>query len=334
MKVMKRTGLGRRALLGGLGVIVLLLSACGGSSSPTGSTQVRIGYLSGGNADPFVFTVTTGIRAAAAGAGAKLFECDGNFDDSTAVKCAQTFAGLGLGAVINWQFTGSLSPAVCKAYGNLPTVSMDTQQKPCSKVFVGVSNEAEGEVGGAGLGTYMQSQRNCQYDLFVSIENRDLPDVFDARGGGTRKGFESVCGAVSSDKYVVLNKVQGGSNRALNIRTIFANILTTHPNAHTILVSAPGGDADGETAFATAQSLGRGKDLLILGQGADTSSCAQIRNNPQWVGDVAFFPEQYAGLAVPAAIALAKGQSTPANDYIKNEFITKANIDQYYPACF
>jgi ribose transport system substrate-binding protein len=324
-----------RRLLCGCAAVMMVITACGSSPTPSsGPTTIKIGYLSGGNADPFVFTVTLGIRAAAAGAGVSLFECDGNFDDATAVKCANTMHGIGLQAVINWQFTGSLSPAVCTAYGNLPTVSLDTQQKPCSKVFVGTSNEASGEVAGQGLGTYMSANMSCQYDLYVSIENRDLPDVFDARAGGTRKGFETVCGAVPSDKYLVLNKVQGGSNRALNIRTIFTDYLTTHPSAHRILVSTPGGDADGETAIAAAKAVGRGNDVFVVASGADTSSCSQIRNNPQWVGDVAYFPEQYAGLAVPAAIALAKGQSVAAALYLKNVFITKANIDQYYPACF
>jgi len=334
MGFMGRASARGKWLASGCAIVALLLTACGTSQSAGGPTQVKLGYLSGGNSDPFIFTVSLGIRSAAKGAGVTLFECDANFDDATAKKCADTMKGIGVNAVINWQFTGPLSPTICTAYGNVPTVAMDAHQPPCEKTFVGVDNAKAGEVAGTGLGTWAKSANGCKIDLYVSIENRNLPDIFDARGGGTRKGFESICGAVSSDKYLLLNKVQGGSDRQSNIRRIFTDYLTTHPAAHTILVVAAGGDADGETASAAAKAAGREKDVFIVGHGADTSSCSQIRKNPQWVGSVAYFPEQYAGLAVPAAIALAKGQSVAKDIFVKNEFITKANIDQFYPACF
>ena len=72
--------------------------------------------------------------------------------------------------------------------------------------------------------------------------------------------------------------------------------------------------------------------MWIVGLGADPSSLDFIRNDPQWVGDVGFFPERYGELVMPLAIALAKGESVPEQSLVTHEFIDASNIDEYYPA--
>ena len=49
---------------------------------------------------------------------------------------------------------------------------------------------------------------------------------------------------------------------------------------------------------------------------------------------MAYFPERYGGLAIPAAVKLANGESIEESIFVEHEFVTKANIDQIYPACF
>ena len=132
---------------------------------------IKLGYISGGDADPFVFIVTESIRDAAAAAGVELFECDANFSTDTAIQCARTLDAQGLDAVINWQFFPDAAEAVCEAYGDLPTVTMDVPQGPCERVFVGSNGYEAGLVAGAGLGDFAQSEFGCDFDLYVSIEN-------------------------------------------------------------------------------------------------------------------------------------------------------------------
>src|SRR5439155_18375754 len=160
--------------------------------------------------DSFNFAVTTSIRTAATGAGVSLFECDGNFNSDTSKKCADTLNSAGLDAVINWQAIAALAPTVCAAYKNLPTVAINYAQPPCEKVQVGVDSRKAGVVGGTGLGKFAQANLGCKYDLYVSIENRDLPDLFDARGGGSREGIEAICGPIPAEKDRVLKTMHGG----------------------------------------------------------------------------------------------------------------------------
>lgn len=339
----------------------LLLSACGGGSTTSPSTapspvataapsaaevpsaapsatpvdmkDVKIGYLSGGDADPFVFLVTTSIKAAAQGAGVELVSCNSNFDDTTALNCARTLGTQGAQSVINWHFTAATSPALCTAYNDVPTVALDTTQDPCQKSFVGADGHTAGVVAGSALGDFTKTKSNCEFDLYVSIVNLNLPDVVTARDGGSREGFESVCGAIPADKYVTLNKTDGGADRQSNIRRIFTDILTTHPDARNVLVMASFGDGDGITAFEAAKAAGRDADVWIATHGADPSACNSIRNNDHWVGSVAYFPEQYGGLAVPAAIKLALGEPVEENIFVEHKFINKDSIDEFYPAC-
>src|SRR5215212_6152325 len=65
-------------------------SAAASSTAAASSEPARIGYISGGDSDPFVLLVTNGIRSEAQKAGAVLSECDSQFDADIALNCART----------------------------------------------------------------------------------------------------------------------------------------------------------------------------------------------------------------------------------------------------
>lgn len=301
------------------------------TSTSSGGGPVVIGYISGGDSDPFVFQVTENIREEAAAAGAELYECDADFTAEKALECARNLSAQDLEVMINWQFIADASEAVCEAYGNLPTVTMDVPQEPCAKVFVGADNHQAGVIAGTGLGDFAQSEFNCEYDLYVSLDLPGQPDINDARAGGTLEGFENVCGTVPEDKLIQIDKQQGGADNQENIRRTFTDVLTANPDAGVILVAAPFGDADANTTLAAADTAGRGDSVWVVSHGADESSWAPIRNDPRFLGSVAYFPERYGTLAVPAAIALAKGEDVSDTILMQHELVTAENIDEFYP---
>ena len=308
--------------------MALVIAAC---SSDSGGEGVRIGYISGGDADAFVFQVTTNIEEVAAEEGAELFSCDANFTAEEALACARNLSAQNLDVMINWQFIADASEAVCEAYGNLPTVTMDVPEEPCGVTFVGADNFNAGLIAGTGIGEFAESEFGCEYDLYVSIELPGQPDINDQRAGGTTQGFEAICGAVPGDKFIQIDKVQGGADSPENIRRIFTDVLTANPDATVVLIAAPFGDVDGVTALAAADTAGRGENVWVVAHGADAAGQDSIRNDPRWLGSVAYFPELYGTLAVPAAIALANGEDVPENILVTHELITADNIDEYYP---
>ena len=298
----------------------------------TDDGTIRLGYISGGDADPFVLIVTESIRAEAAKAGVELAECDSNFDPAKALECARTLAVQDLDAMINWQFNPESAPEICEAYGNLPTVAMDTDEKPCQRVWMGANNHLAGVVSGRGLGDFAQAEFGCEYDAYVSLDLPTIPAVNGPRAGGSKEGFEEVCGPVPGDKYFSIDTLSGGGDQPENTRRQFTDLLTTLPEAEVILVISPSGDSMPGAALAAAEVAGRDGHVWVVGHGADGSILDEIRNNPYWVGDVAYFPERYGSIAVPAAIALAKGEDVPEEILIDHFFIDRNNIDEYYPA--
>ena len=110
------------------------------------------------------------------------------------------------------------------------------------------------------------------------------------------------------------------------------DILTTLPDAKTILVISPNSDGAGRARRSGAADVaGRKDQMWVVSHGADPSVRDTIRNEPQWVGSVAYFPESYGKLVLPLAIALAKGETVPEESLVTHIFINKDNIDQYYP---
>lgn len=345
-----------RGIVVAVGLAALTLSACGtegdtagvGEDTDTASpptetpqgdeatedeagTTLAIGYISGGDSDPFVFRATESIRRVTEELGVGLEACDADFTAEGALECARTLSAFSLDSMINWQFVPDAAEAVCEAYGNLPTVAMDTPEEPCQEVFVGANNRQAGLLAGEFLGEYAQTEFDCEYDLFVSIELPSLPEVNEDRAGGTRAGFEEVCGAIPSGKFEAIDKAQGGSDHQENVRSTFTDILTANPDAEVVLVSSPFGDPDGQAAWAAASTAGREEGVWIVSQGADETGQAEVRENRHYLASVGYFPECYGDLAVPAAIRLARGEDVPSELLIDHVVITAENIDEYYP---
>jgi ribose transport system substrate-binding protein len=291
----------------------------------------RIGYISGGDSDPFVLLVTQGIKAEAAKAGVALTECDSQTDATIALTCARTLSALNLASMINWQFFPESSPSICAAYGNLPTVAVDTPEKPCQKVFVGADNRNAGLIAGKGLGSFASAKFGCQYDLYISLDFPVIADVNAARAGGSKEGFENICGKVPAAKYISVDTFSGGPDQNENSRRQMADILTRFPNAKTILLMSPNSDGAAIAALGAADVAGRKGQVWVVAHGADPSAIPKIRNEPQWIGDVAYFPERYGALIMPLAIALAKGETVPTQSLVTHVFIDKSNINAYYP---
>ena len=324
----------RRLVVLGTGLVMAASLGLAGPATVSAQDEepIRIGYISGGDADPFVLLVTEGLRAAAADLGVELSECDSNFTDDTALNCARTLSAIDNLAMINWQFNPELAPAVCEAYGDLPTIAIDTPEEPCQVSFVGANNVEAGLVAGRGMGAFAEEQFGCEYDAYVSLDIPTIAEINEMRAGGTKDGFEEICGVIPDDKYFSIDTLLGGPDQPENTRRQFTDVLTILPAAETILVVSPSGDSMPIAALNAADVQGRRDQVWLVGHGADPTVHELIRSEPQWVGDVAYFPERYGETIMPLAVALAKGEEIPTEVLITHEFVNADNIEGIYPA--
>ena len=85
-----------------------------------------------------------------------------------------------------------------------------------------------------------------------------------------------------------------------------------------------------EGALAAAKVAGRVNDLYVSGQGVDPSGWCLMKNNKQWVGDAAYFPERYGEIGVPYLIDLIKGKSVPKLLLVPHIPINHTNLLSFY----
>ena len=325
---------------GGLGVLVAaaaiaVLGLTGCATGSTGETDgggatgdgagLKIGYISLGDSVPFVKLVSDNIRQEVEASGAEFVFCDSQLDAAKALACAQTFKTQNVDGIINFQVDEKAAESICAAGPDVPVVAVDIHQRPCEKVFVGADNKTAGQIAGEALGNYFKDNFNCEYDAFVSMEQPAAGQVNLDRTGGAVEGFESVCGAIPADKN---RSVDGGGTIDGGL-TSFGDTLTALTGATRIAVVSLNDDML-LGSFAAADAQGRSDQVYGVAQGADPSAFDDIQNNPNWIGDTAYFPERYGELAVPSIIALIKGESVPENVFTKHVFINADNFAEYY----
>jgi ribose transport system substrate-binding protein len=289
---------------------------------------LKLGYISLSEAVPFIKLVSDSIKKQAEAAGAQLVFCDSQGDAAKALDCAKNFKTQGVQGYLNFQQDAKAAAAICQAGPQVPVIAVDIRQDPCQRAFMGANNERAGFIAGEAVGTFAKSTWNCAYDGFVSLEQPEAGAVNQARMGGYRKGFESVCGAGSVKNLKTVNAF-----RVDMARTAMADVLTSLPGAKKIIVVGINDDSI-LGALAAARTVGRQGDIYVAAQGADPSSWCEIKKNSNWIADTAYFPERYGEIGVPYLIDLLKGKSVPSNLLVNHQAVTRSNIDQlYHPSC-
>lgn len=292
---------------------------------PGSGKGVKIGYISLGDQVPFVKLVSDGIKEQAKAAGADLVFCDSRVDAAKALDCAKNFKTQNVDVIINFQVDEKAAPNICAAGPDVPTIAVDINQRPCQVSFMGANNQRAGELAGTAMGEYFKRNENCEYDAVVSMQQPAAGVVNEQRSGGALRGFEAVCGKIDDSRLKVVDgigTIEGGQRK-------FADVLTSLPGQSKIIVLSLNDDM-ALGSLAAAKSQGREKDLYLAGQGADPSAHCEIANNPQWVGDAAYFPERYGEIAVPNAIRAARGEQIPPTLYVPHTLINGDNIGEYY----
>jgi len=292
---------------------------------PGSGKGITIGYIGLDDAIGFGKDVGDSVRREAKKAGAKLVYCDGKLSAATALACAKTFKLKKVQGYLNFNAVSDAAAAICKAGPNVPVISIDIEQDPCQSAFMGANNAKAGFVSGAALGNFFKTKFNCDFDAFISLEDYGVGLVNEARMGGYRAGFESICGAGTVAPK--LKKYDAG-RLDLALSTM-KDALTTLPGKSKIIVVAIN-DEGIQGAFSAAKAVGREKDIYGAGQGASQSAWCDIKTNPNWIGSTAYFPERYGEIGVPYLIDLIKGKKVPFQLKIKHVAINAGNIDKNF----
>ncbi len=332
----------RRALAGvACAMLVAAMPAIGQSPDPSGDAAsgvspyhgaepgsgegLKIGYISLGESIPFVSVVSKSLAEQAEIAGAEFVPCDSEVDATKALACAQNLKVQEVDGLINFQLYEDAAEQICAEGPQVPVISIDIHQRPCEIAFVGADNTRAGTVLGEAVGQAVKDAFDCQYDALVLMTAQAAGEVIKERSDGTIAGFTNICGEPIN--YTAVDVPSIAIDEA---RTKFSDYLTTQPTAKRIIVMSLNDDM-ALGALAAAANVGRSDQVWIGSHGADKTAWKEIRCNPQWIGDVAYFPERYGSIAIPAVIDAIKGNPVGFDQFIDHVAINASNIDQYYP---
>lgn len=291
-------------------------------AEPGGGEGMKIGLIALDDSIPFSKLVSDSVKEQAEIAGAELVFCDSKLDAAEALECARNFATQGVQGYLNFQPVADAAQSICDTGPDVPVIAIDIEQGDCQTAFMGANNSRAGFVAGEGLGNYMQENFQCEHDAYISLEDLGVGEVNDARMGGIREGFTSVCGEINNER--VLDA--GRQDLAL---TKFADTLTALPDAERIIVVGINDDSV-LGALAAARTAGREDHLYMTGMGADPTAHCEIANNPNWAGDSAFFPERYGEIGVPYLIDVINGEAIPEQLLVDHIFVNSDNVAEHY----
>jgi ribose transport system substrate-binding protein len=314
-------------------ICLFLFSACT-STSATGSTQggsakrYKIGFANLTEGISFTTQVRQSIEQAAKQAGnVDLVEANNNLDGATALANADNFITQQVDGVVEFQTDAKFGNVIMDKFRahNIPVIAIDIPMPGAT--FFGADNYHAGTLAGQGLGQWIQKNWNGQVDALIMLELPQSGDIPAARMQGQRDGLESVVGKIPESKVKHLD-----SKNTLEVaRQLVADTLTTLPNAHHIAVVSINDDT-ALGAIAAAQAAGRSNDIAVVGQNATDNARIEIRKpGSRFIGSTAYFPEKYGFKIIPAMLKLIQRQAVPPSIYVDHVFVTKDNVDKYYP---
>lgn len=288
---------------------------------------ITVGYAGLSGEFPFVQDVNQGLQRVADCLGVELIITDNEYDPQKALENADSLVTRGVDVAIEFQTDAGVAPAVCRKFeqANIPVIAIDIPH-PCA-VFFGADNLRAGQIGGENLARIANERWGGEVDALVLLELPQSGPLPQQRMDGALEGARAGLPNLTDDKII---RVDGKGNLE-DSRSVFADVLTRLSDKRHILVSAIN-DPSAVGALRAVEAAGRTGDVAIAGQNATIEARAEIcKNNPAFIGSVAYFPDRYGDKLIPLAMDLAAGEEAPAEVFIDHFWVDAANIDQYYP---
>ena len=289
---------------------------------------ITVGYAGLSGEFPFVQDVNNGLQRVADCLNVELIILDNEYDPQVALTNANSLVTRGSDVAIEFQTDVGVAPAICNIFdaASIPVIAIDIPHDPCA-VFFGADNLEAGKMGGRNLGRLAQEQWGGDVDALVLLELPQSGELPQQRMEGAALGVQEILPDLTEDKII---RVDGKGNLE-DSRTVFQDVLTRLSDADHILVSAIN-DPSAVGALRAAEAADRTDDVMIAGQNATIEARTEIcRDNPAFIGSVAYFPDRYGDYLIPLAIRLAAGETPPEQVLIDHLWIDRSNIEEYYP---
>ncbi len=252
---------------------------------------------------------------------------DNDLDRETALDNADWFVAQQVDLVIEYHVDAKAGNVIMDklTQANIPTIAVDIPFPGAT--FYGANNYRAGYIAGEGLGNWITQNWHGHLDILLKLETSRVGPVVDARLQGQQEGLEAVIGSLSVeqiitiDSHIIADEVESMINDllpSLNHQTKIGIIGLNDDIALGALA-----------AFEKADFLDR---VVAVGQGVDLNAIEALHQpNYPFIGSTRYAPENYGEQLLDLAIKILKDEPVPPAVYREHVFITKNNVDEYYP---
>ncbi len=290
--------------------------------------RYKIGFANLGESQPFPVDVRRGLeKAARARSNIDLILADNQLDGQVALQVADRLIAEGVDLAIEYQIDETVGGLIMDKFNQagIPVIAIDIPL--IGATYYGVDNFRSGHLGGVALGEWLQEHWQGEFDRLIVLEEPRAGALPAARIQGQMAGLQSVIGNIPADKII---RLDSGNTTEKSEEQMLAT-LERFPDLHRFAV-IPFNDDAAIGVLRAARRLGRESDVVIVGQGADRIIRKEIRSGTsRLIGSSAYWPEKYGEGVLEVALKLLNGEPVPPAVYNKHVFITRDNIDEYYP---
>lgn len=292
-------------------------------------SKYKMAYLGFGSQFPFIAMVDESMKKAAKQAGVELLFLDNQFNAEKAIENAQTVISRGdVDLVFEFNYYQQQNYVLAEMFkkANIPVIAVDIPLPGAT--YYGADNYNAGKVAGLGMGEWANKNWPDQVEL-VLVEQQSLAgqQTLEARTLGIIAGVKESMPYLKDDQVV---RFEGGA-KVEQLQEAVSTLLTANPTKKHILIGLLG-DSNAVAAANAAEAAGRAQQVKVTGQGGDDVGLGALRGpETSFLGTAAYLPEKYGDDLIPLGCDLLAGKQIPAQLFVKHVFITRENIDQYYP---
>jgi ribose transport system substrate-binding protein len=293
------------------------------------SSPFTVGFANEATTAPFQINVQNSMNLGAKQAGDKLISLNNNYDDATALRNSTILANDKVDVAVEFQVDSKIAPEIAQTFkkaGIKWTISIDIPQP--GAIFFGASNYADGELAGEQAGKYAKAHGwDAKTTTEVLLNLPAAGPIPQLRMNGMRDGLAKYFPGIPASQII---QQSAGAGTTATAQTVMASLLPRIPASDHIVVFSIN-DESGQGGLRAIQVAGRETNTIVSTQGADAVGLTEIRTDPHWIGDTAYFPEFYGKYIFQVIADLRAGKPVTPYVFMPRTYLNAANVSQYYP---
>jgi ribose transport system substrate-binding protein len=250
-----------------------------------------------------------------------------DLDHQKALENADWFVSNNIQLAIEFQIHSRAGNVIMDKFNRagIPVIAVDIPMPGAT--FFGADNYRAGFIAGQGLGRWVERHWHAVPDLVLCLQAQQVGPAAEARLQGEREGLESAIGPLPDERVITIETPV----IVEEAETMMQEQVAAIPPSTRVAILAINDDAalGALTAFEKAVRL---DEVVAVGQNADLVGRAALRRpDLPFVGSTSYAPERYGEQLLDLAVRILDGEPAPPAAFCRHSFITRDNIDDYYP---